>query len=186
MHYVSTGFKWWFFAFPTIVDSGTNAVTDFINATNGSANFGGTVGAISAFGSSYATWNDAANPQGWAAPWVVLDPTPLPLAKVAAQWVTNGTSTGGSFTISAAGGTTAVTVNASAVSGSATLVYQVDRAGGVVTVSPQDLTTSAGLSNVAAHLIAPTPVKVFGVPQSDGSIKAYVIFYFTGNIMPAS
>jgi len=186
MHYVSSGFKWWFFAFPTIVDSGANAVTDFINATNGSANFGGTVGAISAFGSSYATWNDPANPQGWAAPWVVLDPTPLPLAKVAAQWVTNGTSTGGSFTITATGGTTAVTVNASAVSGSATLVYQVDRAGGVVTVSPQDLTTSAGLSNVAAHVIAPTPVKVFGVPQSDGSIKAYVIFYFTGNIMPSS
>jgi hypothetical protein len=186
MHYVSSGFKWWFFAFPTIVDSGANAVTDFVNATNGLANFGGTVGAISAFGSSYATWNDPANPQGWAAPWVVLDPTPLPLAKVATQWVTNGTSTGGSFTISATGGATPVTVNASAVSGSATLVYQVDRTNGVVTVSPQDLTTQAGLSNVAAHLIAATPVKVFGVPQSDGSIKAYVIFYFTGNIMPGS
>jgi hypothetical protein len=186
MHYVASGFKWWFFAFPTIVDSGTSAVTDFVNATNGSANFGGTVGAVSAVGSSYATWNDSANPQGWAAPWVVLDPTPLPLAKVATQWVTNGNSTGGSFTITATGGATPVTVNASAVSGSATLVYQVDRTNGVVTVSPQDLTTQAGLSNVAAHLIAATPVKVFGVPQSDGSIKAYVIFYFTGNIMPGS
>jgi len=186
MHYVASGFKWWFFAFPTIVDSGTSAVTDFVNATNGSANFGGTVGAVSAVGSSYATWNDSANPQGWAAPWVVLDPTPLPLARVATQWVTNGNSSGGSFTVTATGGVTPVTVNASAVSGSATLVYQVDRTNGVVTVSPQDLTTQAGLSNVAAHLIAATPVKVFGVPQSDGSIKAYVIFYFTGNIMPGS
>jgi len=85
------------------------------------------------------------------------------------------------------GGTNQVTVDASAVSGSATLVYQVDRqSNGIITVSPQDLTTSAGLSNVAAHLVADTPVKVFGLPQSDGSIKAYGIFYFTGSIMPVS
>lgn len=25
-----------------------------------------------------------------------------------------------------------------------------------------------------------TPVKVFGIPQADGTIKAYVPFYFTG------
>jgi len=25
-----------------------------------------------------------------------------------------------------------------------------------------------------------TPVKAIGVPQSDGSIKAYVLFYYTG------
>ncbi len=181
-----TGFKWWNFAFPTIVDSGSNAVTDFVNATKGSVSFGGSIAAMPVFGASYATWNDPANPQGWAAPWTVLQPAPLPLAKVATQWVTNGTSTGGTFAITVTGGATPVTVNASAVSGSATLVYQVDRTNGVVTVSPQDLTTPAGLSNVAAHLIAATPVKVFGVPQSDGSIKAYVIFYFTGNIMPGS
>jgi hypothetical protein len=181
------GFKWWFFAFPTIVDSGANAISDFVSATNGSANFGGTVGALPAVGGSYATWNDPANPNGWAVPWTVLAPTPLPLAQVATQWVTNGTSTGGSFTIRVSGGTNQVTVNASAVSGSATLVYQVDRqSNGIITVSPQDLTTSAGLSNVASHLVGGTPVKVFGVPQSDGSIKAYVIFYFTGSLMPAS
>jgi len=181
------GFKWWFFAFPTIVDSGTNAIPDFISATNGSANFGGTVGALPAVGGSYATWNDQANPGGWAVPWTVLAPIPVPLATVATQWVTNGNSTGGNFTIKVSGGTNQVTVNASAVSGSATLVYQVDRqSNGIITVSPQDLTTSAGLSNVATHLVAGTPVKVFGVPQSDGSIKAYVIFYFSGSLMPAS
>ncbi|HYT07559.1 MAG TPA: hypothetical protein VEL77_07915 [Rugosimonospora sp.] len=65
-------------------------------------------------------------------------------------------------------------------------LYQVDRqSNGIITISPQDLTTSAGPSNVASHLVAGTPVKVFGVPQSDGSIKAYVIFYFTGT-MPTS
>jgi hypothetical protein len=181
------GFKWWFFAFPTIVDSGTNAITDFVNATNGSANFGGTVGALTSIGGSYAIWNDPANPNGWAAPWTVLAPVPVPLATVATNWVANGTSTGGNFSIKVSGGANQVTVDASAVSGSATLVYQVDRqSNGIITVSPQDLTTSAGLSNVAAHLVAGTPVKVFGVPQSDGSIKAFVIFYFTGSIMPAS
>ena len=180
------GFKWWYFAFPTIVDSGMNAIRDFVSATGGSVNFGGTVGALSAVGGSYATWNNKANPNGWAVPWAVLVPTPVPLATVATQWVTNGNSTGGNFTITVQGGTNQVTVDASAVSGSATLVYQVDRSNGIITISPQDLTTQEGLSNVAAHLIAGTPVKVFGVPQSDGSIKAYVIFYFTGNVMPGS
>ena len=45
-----TGFKWWNFTYPTIVDSGANAITDFDNATNGSVNFGGTVGLMQAAG----------------------------------------------------------------------------------------------------------------------------------------
>jgi hypothetical protein len=105
---------------------------------------------------------------------------------VATNWVTNSGSSGGSFSIKAAGGTNQVTIDAGAVSGSATLVYQVDRqSNGIITISPQDLTTSAGPSNVASHVVAGTPVKAFGVPQSDGGIKAYVIFYFTGT-MPTS
>jgi len=78
------------------------------------------------------------------------------------------------------GGASAPTVTASSVAGSATLVYQLDRTGPVVTVSPQDLTTAAGLNNVASHLQPGAAVKVFGVPQADGSIKAYAIFYYTG------
>jgi hypothetical protein len=178
------GFKWWNFTLPTIVDSGTNAISDFVSATGGSANFGGTVGALTAFGGSYTTWNDPANPNGWAAPWTVLAPTPVPLAKVATGWVTNGNI--GDFTIAAFGGTNQVTVDASTVSGSATLVYQVDRTSGIITISPVDLTTAAGLNTVQTNLTPGTPVKVFGVPQSNGSIKAYVFFYFTGNLMPAS
>jgi hypothetical protein len=34
--------------------------------------------------------------------------------------------------------------------------------------------------------VASTPVKVYGVPQTDGSIKAYVVTYFTGTIMPVA
>lgn len=97
---------------------------------------------------------------------------------MAVSWTT--TANGGTFKINAIGGANAVTVNASSIAGSAALVYQVDRTAGVVTISPQDLTTNAGLSNVAANLTTGTPVKVFGVPQTDGSVQAYVIFYFTG------
>jgi hypothetical protein len=48
-----------------------------------------------------------------------------------------------------------------------------------------DLTTSAGQNTVQTNLNLGTPVKVFGVPQINGSIKAYVFFYFTGTA-PAS
>ena len=77
-------------------------------------------------------------------------------------------------------GTNQVTINVSSTPGSATLVFQVDKTNNIITISPQDLTTAAGLGNVAAHLVNGTPVKVFGVPQSNGSIKSYMIFYFTG------
>jgi hypothetical protein len=172
------GFKWWNFAFPTIVDSGTNAIPDFISATGGSVNFGGTVGVLPAVGASDAIWADSANPNGWSVRWAVLLPVPAPLASVTAQWVTTGNT--GSFSIGIPNGTSVV-VDANLAVGSATLVYQVDRqANGIITVSPQDLTTPAGLNNVASHLLGGTPVKVFGVPQISGSIKAYVFFYFTG------
>jgi len=180
------GFKWWDFAFPTIVDSNvtsSNPIGDFVSATGGSANFGGTVGAAPVFGGSYATWNNSANQNGWAVPWTIVAPAPLPLATVATGWVQNGTSD--SFNIAVTGGTNQVTVDASAVPGSATLVYQVDRNNGIITISPVDLTTSAGQNTVQTNLNLGTPVKVFGVPQINGSIKAYVFFYFTGTA-PAS
>ena len=175
-----TGFKWWYFAFPTLVDTGATAVSDFVNATNDSVNFGGTVGALPVWGASAATWADTANPTGWAARWTIIAPTPVPLGTVGSQFVT--TSSGGAFGLNVPGGTNTVTVNLSNVSGSATLVYQVDRSGMMVTVTPQDLTNPTVFSNVASHLINGTPVKVFGVPQADHTIKAYVVFYYTGSM----
>lgn len=184
-----TGYKWWNFAFPTLVDSnataGDNPIPDFVAATDGSATFGGTVGAVPVFGATFATWNDPANPAGWAAPWTILEPAPAPLASVATGWITNGATTGGSFTMAATGGTNHILVDASIVSGSATLVYQVDRASGIITISPVNLATQTGLNTVQTNVTPGTPVKVFGVPQTDGSIKAYVFFYFTGT-MPTS
>ena len=50
----------------------------------------------------------------------------------------------------------------------------------VVTVSPIDITTGSGLATLTAGLAAGAPVKVYGVPQADGTLKAYVLAYFTG------
>lgn len=172
-----TGFKYWDFAYPALVTSGSGAIAGFEAATGGSVNFGGTAPAYYARGLSYATWGDPASADGWSASDAILIPTTLPRTTVAAGINANSPN---SFTIDAAGGANAVTVDFSTTSGSATLVYQVDRSGGVVTVSPQDITTPTGLAAFAAGLQAGAKVQVSAVPQSDGSLKAYVVDYFTG------
>jgi hypothetical protein len=179
-----TGFKYWDFAFPTLITDGSDAIADFISATDGSVNFGGTAGAVTAQGASYARWADPANPAGWSVPWTVIAPTTLPLGTVATG-LTAGANGLQTFTLSLSGGAMPVTVDVNTASGAATLVYQVDRTGGVITISPQDITTSAGLSALTDGLAAGNPVRVYAVPQSDGTLKAYVLTYFTGD-MPAS
>jgi hypothetical protein len=170
-----SGYKWWNFAYPTLLNSGTNVITDFVDATSGSVNFGGAVGAVPSYGASFAIWNDMANPGGWAAAATVLMPSVLPLGFVAAPFAN------GSFTMTVIGGASAATVDVSSASGSATLVYQVDRTNGVVTVSPIDITTADGLASLSSGLAAAAPVKVYGVPQAGGSLRAYVLTYFTGD-----
>jgi hypothetical protein len=169
-----TGFKWWNFTFPTVVDSGGNAIMDFDNATNGAVTFGGTVGVMKTAGQTYATWNDANAPNAWAAPSAVLTPTRVPLGVASTSFSSN------SFMVSVPGGSQAVPVNLDATSGSATLLYQVDWSSGVITISPVDITTSAGQNTLTTNLVMNTPVKVFGIPQANGTIKTYVLFYFTG------
>jgi Domain of unknown function (DUF4382) len=169
-----TGFKWWNFTFPTIVDSGANAITDFDNATNGSVNFGGSVGLMQAAGETYAIWNDPAAPNAWAAPSAVLLPTTIPLGAAATSY------NSGSFTVTVLGGTQAVPVNVSTTSGSGTLVYQVNWNNGILTITPVDVTTTAGQNTLSTSLVTGTPVKVYGIPQANGTINAYVLSYFTG------
>ena len=178
-----TGFKYWDFAYPTLVTSGPNAVTDFVAATNGGVSFGGTYGAVSAWGVSTARWADPANPAGWSVPLTILEPTPLPRGTVVSGLVAGATDS--TFSFDVPGGVTPVTADVSTTSGSATLVYQVDRTGGIVTVSPQDITSAAGLAALTAGLAVGAPVKVYGVPHADGTFKAYVVTYFTG-IVPAN
>jgi len=171
-----TGFKYWNFTFPTVLTDGSGVVNSFINATNGAVNFGGTVGILNAYGETYAIWNDPASPSAWAVPEVVLMPVTAPLGTVASGY-TVGT---GGFTMTVLGGTNAVTNSLSTTSGSASLVYQVDRTGNIVTISSVDITTTAGQNTVTSNVVPGTPVKVFGVPQASGAIKTYVLFYYTG------
>ena len=168
-----TGFKYWDFAYPSVVTSGTSAVSNFVTATRGSISFGGTAGIIRPRALTYATWGDPAA-TGWSAPFGDLIPSVLPRTTVATAVA------GNAFTINAAGGANPVTVNFSTTAGSATLVYQVDRTGNVVTVTPQDVTTLAGLTALTSGVVAGNKVTVSAVPQSDGTLKAYVIAYFTG------
>jgi hypothetical protein len=186
-----TGFKWWNFTFPTIVDSdaagGTDAtpIMDFVNATGGTAvSFGGTAAPVTASGETYAWWADPASVSGWSAPWTVLTPTPVQLATTA-QGFSSG-SPNGTITVTVPGGTKAVTVDMSTVAGSGTLVYQVSRTGLIVTITPEDITTSTGQAAVTSTLITGVPVEVYGIPQSNGTIKAYVVLYYTGAVLPTA
>ena len=170
-----TGFKYWNFAFPTLLIDGSTAIGDFIMATNGTAvSFGGTAAPIGVVGLSAARWADPANPTGWSVPWTVLEPVPVPLALVQTGIV------GNAFTIAVANGSQPVTVDFSNASGSATLVYEVDRTGNIVTINPVDITTMSGMNYFSAALTSNTPVKVYGVPQAGGTIMGYVVVYFTG------
>jgi hypothetical protein len=167
-----SGFEWWNFTFPTLATTGSDAVSTFVAATTGAVNFGGTVGAMSAWGLTDAVWSTSSG--GWLAPFAILEPTPLPLAAVV-QGLNNG-----SFTVSVNGGADPGTVTVSTESGAATLVYQVDRSNGVVTISPIDITTTSGLTTLTDNLTTGTPVLVSGVPQAAGTLKAYVLIYYTG------
>ncbi|MDE2137072.1 MAG: DUF4382 domain-containing protein [Gammaproteobacteria bacterium] len=176
-----SGFDWWYFTFPTQADTGANAIGDFESASNGSVNFGGTFGQVKAWGASSATWVGGATP--WQVPMAILEPTPLPLAQVV-QGVT-----GSSFTLSLIGNTggNAVTVDFDATQGSATLVYQVNRSGGAVTVTPLNLADSSDFNTFSSSLTAGSLVKLWSVPQpagmaASGALKAYVIIYYTGTL----
>ncbi|MBV8740384.1 MAG: hypothetical protein JOZ12_01300 [Sinobacteraceae bacterium] len=173
-----SGFRWWNFTFPTMADTGANAVPDFVTATTGAVSFGGTAAPIPVWGASYATWGDPANSQGWSVRDTVLLPAALPLGSVV-DGFTTGTDT---FTMTVPTGANAVTVDVGTTAGSATLAYQVDNTNGIVTVSPVDLGSASGQGTLAAGLVAKTPVKVFGIPQVQGTLKAYVILYYTGTL----
>ena len=187
-----TGFKWWNFTFPTVVDSGSTAIQDFSTATNGGVTFTCGSGAsatstqMQAAGETYATWNDTNAPNAWAAPWAVLTPTHVPEGTVAAGFTMGSPNATFTMTIACSGATqsTAVTVDLNTTSGSAPLIYQIDFRNGIFTVSPVDITTSAGQTTLTTNLVTGTPVAVYGIPQADGSIKDYVLFYFTG-VAPA-
>jgi Domain of unknown function (DUF4382) len=175
------GFDWWNFTFPTQADTGSNAVSDFVAASSGAVSFGGTFGAVSAWGASYAVWSTSA--VNWQLPMAILEPTPLPIAAVV-----DGV-TGSSFTMALAGNTggNAVTVDFDATAGSATLVYQVNRSAGVVSITPLNLANASDFATFTNSLTSGTLVKLWSVPQpagtaASGALRAYVIIYYTGTL----
>jgi hypothetical protein len=178
------GFKWWFFTFPTQVDYGSSAIGDFIATTAGAVDFGGSVGTLSAWGESRAIWGDgtADNSTGWYLRESVLLPTPVPLATVDAGYTAN------SFSMTVVGGGQPVNVNVSTTQGSATLVYQITRSNGIVTITPIDITTADGQGALAAGLTSGAVVKVYGVPNApvapatNGALQAYVLAFYTGTM----
>jgi len=173
------GFKWWYFAYPTQLDL---SIGDWVAATNQAVNLGGTVGAVPTNGVSYTVWNDPANANAWSTNASIILPSTLPLGASATPLSTSNT-----FTMTVPNGSVAATVDVATTAGSATQVYQVDRSNGIVTVSQVDVTTAAGLQSLASALqSAGTPVRVYGVPQTDGSVRAYVLTYFTGTTLPSS
>lgn len=172
------GFKWWYFAYPTLLDQ---SVSEWVTVTNGDINLGGTIGTIPTHGLSYTVWNDPANANMWSTNASIIGPAALPIGSTV-----TGLSMANTFTMSVPNGSVPATIDVSTAVGSATLVYQVDRTNGIVTVSPIDVTTQAGLATLSNALAnAGTPVKAYGVPQLDSSLKAYVLTYFTGTTLPA-
>jgi hypothetical protein len=121
-------FDYWNFAYPTLTDS---TVNDFVQATGS---------ALPAVGVSGSVWGDPANMSGWSARNAILLPVPAGLATVTS---TSGLS-GDNFGITTVLSSTGYSVDYSTTSGQATLVYQVARDNGIVTVSPVDISTAAG------------------------------------------
>jgi hypothetical protein len=175
-----SGYKWWNFDFPTQLDSGSNAIPDFVTVAGGSVNFGGTVGTVPVYGVSSGYWGDSANPNEWTFASTELVPVPLPLGTVSTGWTTG--STGGTFVMTVPGGANPATIAVSTQSSSATLVYQVTRSGNTVTVTSEDLTNSTNLQTVENALTKGAYVEVFGIPRTDGSVKCYTLFYYTGTL----
>jgi hypothetical protein len=152
------GFKWWNFTFPTIVDSGSTAISDFATATNGAVNFGGAVGLMKVRGESYALWNDPRAASSWSAAWACAAPRQRSAGTGChrlQQRQLHRQSTGWRKYSSRYPQHNA---------GSATLVYQVDFKGGIFTISPVDISASAGQTTLTANLVPSTPVKVYGIP----------------------
>lgn len=141
---------------------------------------------MQAAGATYATWNDPASPGAWAAPWTVLTPTKVPLGFVAAGF-SDGSPATFTMTTTCPDGTqsNAVTVTLNTSTASAPLIYQVDFTNGAFIVTPVDVTSTTGQNTLSTSLVTSTPVLTYGIPQANGTVKDYVLFYFTG-VVPAA
>ena len=171
-----TGYKWWNFAYPTVLMDGSDAVNEFVAAT-GQRQLRRYRGCGALLRRELLDLGRSGE-SGWLGG---LCEHPHTVALRCIGNVEAGL-VGNAFTMTAPGGTMPVTVDVTTTMGSATLVHQIDRTDGVVTVSPVDITTSEGLAQLTTGLAVGAPVKVYGVPQANSTLKAYAIAYFTGTM----
>ena len=164
-----TGFDYWNFAYPTEIVYGERATADFQLATSGS---------LTAYGLSPADWNDPAAPSEWALRSTTLLPVPLGLARVTTGLVSSGYTS--AFSLTPLGDSTPVTVQLITASGSAPLVYTLDRDHGDLTMTPLDISDSSGLAQLSIALAPGTYVNVFAIPKSSATVQAYTLVYYTG------
>ena len=77
-------------------------------------------------------------------------------------------------------------VNFSTTKGQATQAYEINRSKDVVTVTAVDLTSIAGITSLTNGLKSGARIKLSAVPNSDGTLKAFSMSYFTGDQPQAS
>jgi len=183
------GYKWWDFAYPvaTFDCCGATAIADWVSATDGAINFGGTLAAIPAYGTSFAAWNSAASTPGWAAAVSILDPSLLPLGTVVAPLMQKSASSSVydfTMTVPGAASGTAATIDVDTATDSATLVYEVSFGNDKLKITPLDITQPANLMKLQNTLTAGAIVEVYAVPVANGSNTAtgYVLAYFSGDL----
>ena len=170
-----TGFKWWNFTYPTIVDSGTNAITDFDNATTGSVNFGGT----------WARCRPRAKPtqRGTIQPLRVAGPLPRAVTVIPTTipWARRQRRTARQLHRQPSRrNASCARQSQHHVSGRPRLVYQVDLGQWRADRHPGREYHHVGTEHAVEQPGDGTPVKVYGIPQANGTIKCYVLTYFTG------
>ena len=152
------------------VNLGYGRTATQVGSGAGPADAGGLI--LAPQGVGFATWNDPAAPAAWSARAAFLKPTALPLGTLASTW------TGSGFRLALPGAADSLRVDLDP----AAQVYQVDRTGGKVTVTPVDPGTAAGQAWLAGNLTAGATVRAFGIPQADGRLQAGVLLVFTGDL----
>lgn len=182
------GFQFWDFAYPSVLSPGSsNSITPvaaFQTATSGTLTIGNAT--LFATGRTHAIWGDPSlntPSSGWYAPWAILEPTQLPRAVVTTAGLGTAINAVSPLSVTFAGASAPTTINVSASSGSATLVYVINRTNNQVTVKPLDITQTNDLATLNSDLSQGTTVRIFGVPQATTpvSINAYVLAVFTGD-----
>jgi hypothetical protein len=158
-HAYSSPFTWWYLGFPGLTSSSVGA---FAAAVTGA-------GDVKSQGVSDLVWNGTTS--AWDASNAIFLPVALPQGTISTSY--SGGQLGFTFTNSSAASQT-ITVSLNPAVGMQPAVVEVANQGGVVTVSPIDV------SAWGTKLVSPAKTRVAVVPKPDGTFAAYAVAVFTG------